>query len=219
MRPRLLKVRPRALQELEGAGLSGQDAERALDTLEAAISTYSAHLAHPEQFPRASQRRVELQSLVKRAKPLLEACENLSQASRLAILDAYVPTFRPADPFTMRAELAALISRATAALAALDEDRGGRKRDDEFRGLLLKIAIVWHRLPRTGTGTTRSKGRYGGPLVDFALRILRLAGVRIHADAKQSCGWHLYDLQARTAECAAKERQAVKAMRDASPAA
>lgn len=208
-------VRPQVLALLRTAGFKRKDANGALAFLEIALSSYKARLSNPEQYPRLSEQRAELETLIKKAKPLLLSCQRLSQASRLKILDAHKPALvvPEADPFRMQTELRGLIRRASMVLHELAEDAGGQLRDVDLERLLFQIAILWHRVLRTGKGVRCSQDKFRGPLVDFAFRIFGLEGVEI--GSKAEAAKRLYDIQRAAAVRADEEREKARAYAEA----
>ena len=214
------QIRPQAIALIERAGLCSRDADEVLAGLAIALQRYRNDAEHPEQWPKAGEQRAELQHVARCATEFNEAAARLADAlkalslpSRKAILyeqlESASSVERLVDPRAHQA-LPLVTSpvesvSAAAARAAQKLPSGVGRRKDPARDLLFTIAIIWHsREPkRDRPGVTASGTRRRGPLVDFAIELLKLEDSGERGDsigrlarASAKVGKLLYELQA-----------------------
>src|SRR5690606_10844249 len=118
---------------------------------------------------RASEQRIELEALRRHAESLIVVLAQLSERSRLRVLDADRESqlkLPPADPHQVNEVLRALAARTTLALRQLPADPRGPQRDTALLNLLFGISVAWYRHAGSARGIVKNGGdEYTGPLL------------------------------------------------------
>ena len=202
--PKITHSRKTLLELLTRSGFPGRTRRDAALSLEEAYAYYTGADARKTRYPRVGVQRAEIQELVRRTAYLLQACNYLSQPSRLAIMDTAGNLFGPDE---LTDALQKFVIRGETTLRRLPKDVGSRPKQDDLRQLLLSISIIWFAYgptPRT-KGVVIVNGEYKGPLLGLTVALLKVFHVRYQSE--ESLGGMLFKLRGRAIKNAASIRR------------
>jgi hypothetical protein len=206
--PKIAHSRKTLLELLTKSGLPGKTRSNAAFSLEEAYAYYADAAARRARYPRVGVQRAEIQELVRRTAYLLQACNYLSQPSRLAIMDSAGSLLGPDE---LQGTLQKFMIRAEVTLKRLPKDVGSRPKQDDLRQFLLLISAVWFAYgptPRT-KGVVIVNGECKGPLLDLTVSLLKVFHVSYQSE--ESLGSLLYELRARALKTAVSMRRRLRA--------
>jgi hypothetical protein len=200
-------TRRRVLQLLAQSGIPEDNRQTTLEQIETLVFDHAGSAERNNKFPRLSEHRAELEELINRAASLLQACNYLSQRSRLAIMDIGKdsPLYFRTGPDELQTTLQEFLVRADVAFRAIPEDAGGAPKHDDLRQLLLSVALIWYEFHPSDKGIVVVNAVIRGPLLNFARTLLSIFGV--NAGSIEALGRLLYEMRDRAIAVAKSEQR------------
>lgn len=153
----------------------------------------------------ASERIEKLQLIVEQAKHLCSALSSLDSGTRHAINAPVTRSRYAVDPYILVPQLKMLIAQAEVARRCSPKPRRGPHRRESLWQLIADLGILWSADNPGLKGIVASKGERRGPMLDFVLRELKKANIRVQS--KDALGKILYLRRARITERAKTVRQ------------